>query len=91
MKNSNIPKILETLAVLLRKANEHDWARACECRSDEFGENPAEAIRAILAMYGGMGSFNDLVLYESGEFLVAENDELDRLRTQLHFECRTAL
>lgn len=91
MKTSKIPEILAAVAPLLRKANEPDWARACERLADQFGDDPVGATRAILAMFGGMGSFNDLVLYERGEILVAENDELDRLRTQLHVECRKEL
>jgi hypothetical protein len=43
-------------------------------------------------MYGGMGSFSDVVLYgESGQVLIAENDELEHLRLELHGQCRSEL
>jgi hypothetical protein len=91
MKNSRIPEILAELSTLLRRADQADWAKACERLASEYGHDPNETRRTILAMYGGMGSFNDVVLYQGGAVLVAENDALDRLRSLLHRECRSEL
>lgn len=38
---------------------------------------------AILKMYGGMGSLNDVILYKGRTPLVRENNEFDELRTKL--------
>jgi hypothetical protein len=35
-------------------------------------------------LYGGMGSFNDIVLHKNGIPLIRENDELDDLRHKLY-------
>jgi hypothetical protein len=80
------------MARLLRKGNEADWANACERLAAKYGEDPRSTRREILAMYGGMGSFNDVVLYgRNGQVLIDESDELARLRLALHAECREEL
>lgn len=38
----------------------------------------------ILSIYGGAGSFNDLVLYKDGVFYMKENNKLERLRNGLY-------
>lgn len=44
-------------------------------------------IREIMNLYGGMGSFNDLILHKDMKPLDEENDQLDSLRNQLYEEC----
>lgn len=44
----------------------------------------AENIRLV---YGGMGSFSDLVLHKDGKPLQVENDELEKLKNELFNEC----
>lgn len=34
-------------------------------------------------MYRGAGSLNDIVFYRSGDMLIKENDEFDKLREEL--------
>jgi hypothetical protein len=54
----------------------------------EYGESPDSTSRRILSSYGGVGSFSDIVLHgPEGRPLRFENDELDRLRSQLHASC----
>jgi hypothetical protein len=89
---SRIPEILERLGKLLRRCGEAEWANACVSHKSAYNENPPTARKDILAMYGGMGSFSDVVLYgESGQVLIAENDELEHLRLELHGQCRSEL
>ena len=45
-----------------------------------------EIINYIQSLYGGMGSFNDLVLYIGESPSVDENERLDKLRRQLFEE-----
>lgn len=42
-----------------------------------------DVLMRIKRMFGGMGSFNDLVLYNNGQVAVAENDLLSTLREEL--------
>lgn len=45
------------------------------------------AVKKIMAMYGGLGSLNDVILYEGNKPLIAENTEFDALRTELYDLC----
>jgi hypothetical protein len=88
----HITEVLDQLNGLLMRYGEADWARACRQHRAAYIENEAAALRAILAMYGGMGSFNDIVLYsDSGQVAAVDNDEFDRLRSALHALCYNKL
>jgi hypothetical protein len=41
----------------------------------------------IIDLYGGMGSFFDIVLTKSGKPLIEENDKLSQLKNDLFEEC----
>ncbi|MFP9115856.1 DUF6966 domain-containing protein [Flavobacterium sp. RHBU_3] len=75
----------EAIYHLLVQVGETGWA----VRFDDFiaqletGENKA-VYRNILSVYGGAGSFADLVLYKDGALCMEENDELNRLRNGLY-------
>lgn len=78
------------IADLLSKNNEPDWANALKRLTLEFDADPVVGRGRVLALYGGMGSFNDIVLYDKqGQPLQVENDELSGLRTELHAACRS--
>jgi len=77
------------MAELLRFGSRDDWASALEKFRGEVGNSPNATAARILSMYGGMGSLNDLVLYRNGQPLVAENVELDSLRSELYQLCHT--
>ena len=65
-----------------------DWRNHFARLADEYTSDPNETKRKIRRLYGGMGSFNDLVF--SGpdrKPLQAENDDLDQLRKQLYEAC----
>lgn len=47
-----------------------------------------EGVSAIIGMYGGMGSLNDVILYERGQPLFEENEEFDALRVELYDICQ---
>jgi hypothetical protein len=50
-------------------------------------EDAKELARNIMHSYGGMGSFNDFVLYTNGKYLLEPDEEFDRLRTKLFNIC----
>ncbi len=82
-----IISIIERIIQLLESVKENNWADAFKNfrqRLDDLGSENLESIRSdILRIYGGMGSFNDLVLYEDGQPLIRENQSLDKLRVEL--------
>lgn len=84
-----IPEMLSRMAFLLKQADEHDWAAACDRISVEFRQRPNDDSRkAILRLYrGGMGSFNDIVLYKNGRLLAEETSEFKTLSSSLHAAC----
>lgn len=80
-------KILERIEELLRLGAPVTWIETTKSIKQELLISPAFAIRDILAMYGGIGSFNDIILYKNGQPLISENIEFDDLRTQLYQLC----
>ena len=84
-----IEELLTRIADVLASHNEAEWAKAFRRLYSEYRREPELAKSAIRSVYGGMGSFNDLVLLSSsGSPLVAENNELDCLRAELFESCR---
>lgn len=79
--------VLEKIVNLLRSGDCEDWAATMEKLSSEIEENPEYATSQILVLYGGMGSFNDIVLCSNDRPLIKENDELDGLRGELFDLC----
>jgi hypothetical protein len=80
----DIDAVLARMVELLRMGGSVNWAAALERhRASLAGDMVATAAR-IRAMYGGMGSLNDVVLSKDGRMLGEENDELDTLRSKLY-------
>lgn len=86
-RNQDIQMTLTRMAELLRLGDLIDWATGLEKLGYEMENAPDATIGRILALYGGMGSLNDLILYKSGAPLAKENDELDALRSRLFDLC----
>jgi hypothetical protein len=49
--------------------------------------SPEYAVQDILALFGGMGSFDDLLLYKDGRLLKEENSSLSVLKSKLFKSC----
>ena len=87
-----IQNLLIKLSQLLINNNEKNWGNALlRLHKESFnyeGKNyDPYFIRRIMNIYGGMGSFNDLILHKNMKPLKKENDELDDLRNDLYEEC----
>lgn len=83
MKNE-IKKVIAEIVEILLDNDEVSWAKyfkRCEIQLDDDYE---EGVYNIRRAYGGMGSFNDLVLHKNGLPLKKENDKLDQLRHELY-------
>jgi len=83
--------IVARVSDLLAEAGNQNWLSAFQKFSMELNDHPARAIAQIISVYGGMGSFNDIVLYEDGQPNTAWNVELDALREALYRLCRSQI
>ncbi|MDP2572697.1 hypothetical protein Q8W40_10930 [Vibrio penaeicida] len=90
MKNTILLiSVIEKIIELLVSVDENNWAGSFtnfRQKCDNANADNLEILRGeILRVYGGMGSFNDLVLYKQGQPMIKENQKLDELRTKLFF------
>ena len=96
LAHGGLLEVLSDLVVVLSDANQSRYSRAIssihDALGDAQGDRPREqaVIRQILSLYGGMGSFQDLVLQDSNG-VRPEQDEFDRLRHRLFEEAWAAL
>ena len=82
-----INEIQITIAKIIKVLSSNDvpdWAKQFERMNAYLDDDYEEALGVIHQQFGGMGSFNDIVLYKAGRPLIQENNELDELRTQLY-------
>jgi len=88
--------VLVDLVALLSSASQGRYSKGISSIYDALwdaqGDRAREqaVIREILSLYGGMGSFQDLVLQDA-HGVRPEQDEFDRLRHRLFEEARAAL
>jgi hypothetical protein len=85
---SQIDTALAQIVALLRAEGSESWARVMERLRLRAAADLDAARSDILAVFGCMGSLNDLVLHRNGQPLIAENDALESLRKQLYELCR---
>ncbi len=83
----SIQATLLRIEELLRIGGSHEWASGLEALRGEIANEPGSGPGKVLSLYGGMGSFNDIVLYRDGVLLVSENEALDKLRSELYELC----
>ncbi|MCP4143609.1 MAG: hypothetical protein GY755_25535 [Chloroflexi bacterium] len=92
-KVEELSKILESIIAILAWDDEKHWQETIiKIKQDLDDAKIASAIRRLLGIYGGMGSFNDLVIgqnYKNGEFAWKDgakekNAELSTLRTKAY-------
>jgi hypothetical protein len=80
--------VLTRMTELLRLGSRGNWGNALEKHRSALSTDPSATVARILAMFGGMGSLNDVVLYKDGQPMVSENREFDSLRSRLYDLCR---
>ena len=90
MKNE-IKKTVIEIANILSSSDEIPWAKAFEKLGNELDNDYESSINSLKGIYGGMGSFNDIVLHKNGMPLIRENDELDDLRHSLYNQLTKAI
>ncbi|WP_318364453.1 DUF6966 domain-containing protein [Enterobacter sp.] len=80
---SEIKRTIEKMIPLLVFGEEDNWVRFFERALLELDRDYEETVDILKRQFGGMGSFNDLVLHKNCIPLLAENDELKALKQQL--------
>jgi len=90
MKNNNIElikTIFDELIAIFTSAGEINWLNVMYKFRQRIETSDINEIRCllseILTIYGGMGSFNDLVLYKDDKLLQQDTIRLDSLRQKL--------
>ncbi len=74
----------QSILQVLKSVNEEQWSKFfVEVIENYSQENEQEIKRKIRSIYGGMGSFNDLVLHQNGRMVIEKNRELSVLRSTL--------
>lgn len=95
MTGDSLVDLLRAAAKLLAEAGEarpaqHLYELAARASGASDDEARQEVVRDVLALYGGMGSFQDLVLQDE-RGVRPEQPALDRLRAQLFEVARDEL
>ena len=86
--NSHFEHLIQQIIFLLKKNESKRWVPIFkeflhDCKTKQTGE----LVKKILSIYGGMGSFNDLVIQRDHKILVKEDEQLDKLREELSDAC----
>jgi hypothetical protein len=89
-----VAELIRRMVALARAGGSHREADALAWAGGRLEDDRPAALAALVAMFGGMGSLNDVILYADGQPLIAENREFAALRTrlfeQVHLERGTA-
>jgi len=83
--NAQLVTVLDEIVALLEEYDEEHWARLMR-ESRQAVANGSGGFRSVLSRYGGMGSFNDLIIAQhlTGEDMARPNDRLYALRSQAY-------
>lgn len=65
---------LSETAALLRRCGEKHWSSWLERDAERLRRCDSEGIRHVLSAFGGMGSFNDLLLHPMNGDSIAESE-----------------
>lgn len=89
VKWESFVKICREIEEFLRAHNEPDWSKSFVYLHKQASEvKDLESRRDLLSqartIFGGMGSFNDLVIESGGQVSRADNRKLDEMRDSLY-------
>lgn len=80
-----IKDIMSDIIEILSKNNEECWAEVFNRHLIQIENDDEEGRYNVKKLYGGMGSFNDVVLHKDGLPVKDENEKLDALRKKLYY------
>jgi len=72
------------ISKLLKETDNHEKSKAFIQLGSLYVTHKKEALSNIKNIYGGMGSFNDLVLYKDGKIDIEANEKFSALRENLY-------
>ena len=77
--------VLDEIVALLEDHEEQHWAHLMK-ESRQAVARGGRGYQSVLSRYGGMGSFNDLIIAQhlSAKAMAEPNDRLDALRTHAY-------
>ncbi|MDB4297352.1 hypothetical protein N9901_01215 [Flavobacteriaceae bacterium] len=87
-------KTIHSIIILLEMYDENSWVESFKKSQFSIENNEFLAIYNLKKIYGGMGSFNDLVICKMNKHKIEEedettvNNELDFLRKTLYQQLR---
>ncbi len=78
--------LMDSLTKFLELQGENNWRNGFVNVLKEINNNSdlKEIARSVMRNYGGMGSFNDLILHRDNKPLIQENDTLETLSTSMY-------
>jgi hypothetical protein len=80
----HIKEVLVEISTLLKNYKENEWSITFNSFLLEIDIEEIDTVKkGVRSLYGGMGSFNDLVLYSNGVLSYRGNVILDELRREL--------
>jgi len=79
-----IRSTINDIIVILQGSNERYWVNIFEKCLILLDNDYEQCLYNLKRLYGGMGSFNDLVLHKADIPVKDENNKLDRLRHELY-------
>ena len=88
-KTTELCERLRETSALLRAAGESHWAKWMDTSLRRIENSNLSGVDHLLGAFGGMGSFNDLILMSANGHSISDadyrdvNDRLDLLRSQL--------
>ena len=89
-KTTELCERLRETAALLKRAGESHWAAWMDKSLRRIENSDLSGVDYLLGAYGGMGSFNDLILMSANGHSVSDadyrsvNDRLDALRSEMY-------
>lgn len=81
---SRIIEKMNRMAALLQLGGYNDWSASIRSLANDFESFPERVRSNFLSLYGGMGSLNDLLICINGKISIDENEEFDKIRSELY-------
>jgi hypothetical protein len=80
----DLREVLTEINSLLKSHKENEWKTTFDFFLGKIDNEDVRTVKKdIRTIYGGMGSFNDLILYSGGALSYNDNVLLDKLRREL--------
>lgn len=79
-----IKTVIQEIIYLLSVHNERAWADQFAYLKEKLNADYQETLALLASMFGGAGTFNDIILHKDGWPLKEENQALVALKSKLY-------